>query len=250
MQAYRILQSQGFGSRHDCRELIRRQRVVFAGIPLSDPEQEFACTDLCFSVDGQPYSYREKVYLALHKPAGYECSRQPRDHPGVFSLLPETLLRRGVQCVGRLDQDTTGLLLFSDDGRFIHDHTSPRKQIGKTYLVTCKHPLTAELVDQLRTGVQLHDEPAPIAAWHCRARSERQLELVIGEGKYHQVKRMVAAAGNRVETLHRSAVGGYVLPDDLAAGAWRWLEPDDLAALRCRVEAITASPDDPPPNLS
>jgi 16S rRNA pseudouridine516 synthase len=232
MQAYRILQSQGLGSRRDCRDLICRQRVLINGALVTDPEREFACENLNFSVDGQPYRYRQHAYLALHKPAGYECSRQPRDHPSVFSLLPETLLRRGVQCVGRLDQDTTGLLLFSDDGRFIHDHTSPKKQIGKTYRVTCKHPCTQDLIDQLHSGVQLRDEPAPIAARHSRAISERQLELVIDEGKYHQVKRMIAAAGNRVESLHRYAIGGYALPDDLGVGAWQWLEADALAALK------------------
>ncbi|OYY95362.1 MAG: 16S rRNA pseudouridine(516) synthase [Hydrogenophilales bacterium 28-61-23] len=236
MQAYRILQSQGLGSRRDCRELIRRQQVRFDGVLVTDPEQAFACENLAFSVGAQPYRYRENAYLALHKPAGYECSRQPRDHPSVFSLLPESLLRRGVQCVGRLDQDTTGLLLFSDDGHFIHEHTSPKKQIGKTYRVTCKHPVTPDLIEQLQTGVQLHDEPAPIRARHSRALSEHQLELVIDEGKYHQVKRMIAAAGNRVDSLHRSAVGGYVLPDDLPAGAWKWLEAEELAALKTRLE--------------
>jgi len=242
MQLFRILQSQGLGSRRDCRDLIRHQHVLVDGVLVADPEQAFDCENLSFSVDGQAYRYRQYAYLALHKPAGYECSRQPRDHPSVFSLLPETLLRRGVQCVGRLDQDTTGLLLFSDDGRFIHEHTSPKKQIGKTYQVTCKHPITPELVEQLLAGVQLHDEPTPLPARQCRALSEYRLELVINEGKYHQVKRMLAAAGNRVESLHRCSIGGYVLPVDLPVGAWKWLEPDELAALK------TGPENDPPPS--
>jgi 16S rRNA pseudouridine516 synthase len=232
MQLYRILQSQGLGSRRDCRDLIRLQRVLVDGVLVTDPEQNFACDNLGFCVDGELFQYRQYAYLALHKPAGYECSRQPRDHPSVFSLLPETLLQRGVQCVGRLDQDTTGLLLFSDDGRFIHDHTSPKKQIGKTYQVTCKHPFTAELIERLLTGVLLHDEPVPLQARQCRGISERELELVINEGKYHQVKRMIAAAGHRVESLRRTAIGSYVLPADLSVGTWQWLESADLAALK------------------
>lgn len=236
MQAFRILQSQGFGSRRDCRELIQRRRVLFNGVPAAHPEQEFACENLVFSVDGQAYSYRKYAYLALHKPTGYECSRQPRDHPSVFALLPEYLLRRGVQCVGRLDQDTTGLLLFSDDGSFIHDHTAPKKQIGKTYQVSCKHACSPALIEQLLAGVQLHDDPAPVRAKQCRALSEYVLELVVSEGKYHQVKRMLAAAGNRVVSLHRNAIGGYVLPVDLAPGKWRWLQSEDLAALQIRPE--------------
>lgn len=232
MQLYRILQSQGLGTRRDCRDLIHRQQIEVEGILITDPEQEFACQELNFSVRGQAFQYREFAYLALHKPAGYECSQQPRDHPGVFSLLPDWLVRRGIQSVGRLDQDTTGLLLFSDDGQFIHTHTSPKKQIGKTYLITCKHSVTPELIEQLIAGVQLHDEPAPVSARHCRTISEYQIELVINEGKYHQVKRMIAAAGNRVETLHRSAIGGFDLPVDLQPGAWQWLDADNLAALK------------------
>lgn len=232
MQAYRILQSQGLGSRRDCRDLIRQQHVLFNGVLITDPEQDFACDDLSFSVAGESYRYRANAYLALNKPADYECSQQPRDHLSVFSLLPETLLNRGVQCVGRLDQDTTGLLLFSDDGGFIHTHTSPKKQIGKTYQVTCKHPFPPELIEKLLAGVQLHDEPAPLQARQCVALSGQRLQLVINEGKYHQVKRMIAAAGNRVESLHRSAIGGYVLPDDLPPGDWKWLQADDLAALK------------------
>lgn len=229
---FRILQSQGIGTRRECQALIQRQQVSIAGDLVTDPEQPFDCTNLSFSVRGVNFDYRAQAYLALHKPAGYECSHQPREHASVFALLPDYLLRRGLQCVGRLDQDTTGLLLFSDDGRFIHDHTSPRKQIGKTYLVTCKHAFTSALIEQLLTGVQLHDEPQPLRAVRCVGLNERQLELVINEGKYHQVKRMLAAAGNRVEALHRSAIGNYRLPSDLASSAWTWLSPADLQRLK------------------
>ncbi len=232
MQLFRILQSQGIGTRRDCQQLIHRQQVQIDAVLVTDPQQDFVPDGLRFSVAGTAYEYRPHAYLALHKPAGYECSQQPRDHPGVFSLLPEYLVRRGVQSVGRLDQDTTGLLLFSDDGRFIHDHTAPKKQIGKTYLVTCKHDFSAALIEQLRSGVQLHDEPAPLRAKQCEALTERRLLLTIQEGKYHQVKRMIAAAGNRVEALHRHAIGGYTLPANLAPGTWQWLTEHDLIALK------------------
>lgn len=235
MQLFRILQSQGIGTRRECQQLIHRQQVLVDKVLVTDAEQDFAPDGLRFSVSGAAFEYHAHAYLVLHKPAGYECSQQPHDHPSVFSLLPPYLLRRGVQSVGRLDQDTTGLLLFSDDGRFIHDHTSPRKQIGKTYLVTCKHDFSAALIEQLLTGVQLHDEPAPLRARHCEALTERRLALTIQEGKYHQVKRMIAAAGNRVEALHRCAIGGYALPDDLAPGAWKWLTENDLVTLKSNV---------------
>jgi len=234
MQLFRILQSQGIGTRRDCMELIRRQQVTVKDLLVTDPEQEFEPVALQFSVTGIRFEYRAQAHLVLHKPAGYECSQQPRDHPSVFSLLPPYLLRRGVQSVGRLDQDTTGLLLFSDDGHFIHDHTSPKKQIGKTYEVVCKHDFSDALIEHLLAGVQLHDEPLPLRASQCVALTERRLALTIQEGKYHQVKRMIAAAGNRVETLHRRAIGGYALPDDLAPGAWNWLTENDLVALKSK----------------
>ena len=139
--------------------------------------------------------------------------------------------QRGVQCVGRLDQDTTGLLLFSDDGGFIHRATSPNKHIGKVYEVSCKHPIDESQIAALTQGVQLRDEATPSAATACVKIAPQRLQMTIAEGKYHQVKRMVAAAGNRVESLHRVAVGGYTLPPDLLPGTWRWMTAEDLALL-------------------
>ena len=231
MPLFRILQSQGYGSRRECRALIAAERVRVAGEPLLDAERELAVDDLVLNVDGEDFRYRRYAYLALNKPAGYECSHAPRDHPGVFSLLPKTLNRRGVQCVGRLDQDTTGLLLFSDDGAFIHQLASPKRAIGKTYRVRCRHPLSEATIAALLAGVVLRDDPAPVAARHCEMLDEHTLRLTIGEGRYHQVKRMLAAAGNRVEALERLAIGAYALPPELPAGAWTWLEDDDLRAL-------------------
>lgn len=231
----RILQTQGFGTRRTCIERIIAGEVSVNGEPCTKPDALFDTADLRFSLDGQTWQYREKVYLALHKPPGYECSHQPIHHPSVFSLLPEPLRQRGVQCVGRLDQDTTGLLLFSDDGGFIHRATSPNKHIGKVYQVSCKHPVDESQIAALMSGVQLRDEATPTAASACIKIAPQRLQLTIAEGKYHQVKRMVAAAGNRVESLHRVAIGGYTMPPDLLPGAWRWLTADDLASLEGQV---------------
>jgi 16S rRNA pseudouridine516 synthase len=133
--------------------------------------------------------------------------------------------------VGRLDQDTTGLLLFSDDGQFIHRMISPKKGVAKVYRAVCAEPVTEAMLEALRSGVQLNDEPAPIAALACDKLEEFTLRLTLAEGKYHQVKRMIAATGNRVETLHREAIGSYALPEDLQPGSWRWLEAEDLTQL-------------------
>jgi 16S rRNA pseudouridine516 synthase len=149
-------------------------------------------------------------------------------HPSVYTLLPSQLINREIQCVGRLDQDTTGLLLLTDDGQFIHRMASPKYQVPKEYIATLKHPIEAELIEQLLAGVVLHDDPEPVAATSCEVLSPHQLKLTITSGRYHQVKRMLAAGSNRVEALHRSAVGNLLLPDDLAPGEWRWLDCANL----------------------
>ena len=228
MRLEHLLHSQGFGSRKACRSLILQGRVKVAGAPCIIPDAEFAAEGLEFHIDASPWRYRRHVYVMLNKPAGHECSRSPTHHPSVLALLPEALQNRAVQPVGRLDEDTTGLLLLSDDGQFIHRLISPRHEVTKVYEVTAKHPVDDNQIGHLLAGVQLHDEPAPIAAVGCERVAERVIRLRLAEGKYHQVKRMLAAAGNRVERLKRIAVGGLELPDDLPEGGWRWLETADL----------------------
>lgn len=228
IQLERILQSQGFGSRKECRALVRHGRVKVAGAECDDPFAEFAPAGLEFEVDGVTWLYQERAYLMLNKPAGYECSRSPKHHAGVLDLLPEPLRRRDVQPVGRLDEDTTGLLLLSDDGQFIHRLISPKHKVAKVYEVTAKHAVDDGQIAALLAGVQLHDEPAPIAAAACERVSDNVIHLTLTEGKYHQVKRMLGAAGNRVEALKRIAIGGLMLPDGLPERGWRWLTEDEL----------------------
>lgn len=175
----------------------------------------------------------------LHKPAGTECSQKPSTYPSIYTLLPAPLRQRpsksaviGVQAVGRLDQDTTGLLLLSDDGQFIHKMSSPKKHVPKVYEVSTKHPVDAGQIQRLLEGVVLDDDPKPVRAAACVQTGDAALSLTLTEGKYHQVKRMLAAVGNRVEGLHRSRIGELVLPNDLAPGQWRWLGAEDLALLK------------------
>ncbi len=227
----RALQSQGFGSRKGCVLRVRSGAVSINGVVCDDPEHEVDPAGLELTIDGVTWPYREKAYVLLHKPAGYECSQKPKHHPSVYSLLPSPLIERDVQCVGRLDQDTTGLLLLSDDGQFIHRMTSPKKGVAKVYRATCADPVTDAALDALRNGVLLNDEPAPIAALACEALDTHTLQLTLAEGKYHQVKRMIAATGNRVERLHRVAIGAFSLPATLAPGSWCWLEAADLQQL-------------------
>ena len=234
MELQRLLRSQGFGSRAECRVRVLAGRVKVAGDVCVDPYAHFEPAGLSFTVDGEPWNYREFVYLAMSKPAGYECSRRPQYYPSVYSLLPQPLATRGVQTVGRLDQDSTGLLLLSDDGQFIHTFTSPRKRIPKVYEVTTRHKVEDAQVMALLSGVELHDDAQPVEAVACIRLDEKRLRLTVTEGKYHLVKRMIAAAGNRVEALHRIAVGGFSLPLSLPVGHWMWLESPELELLAQR----------------
>jgi 16S rRNA pseudouridine516 synthase len=218
-----LLFSQGFGTRRVCAGLLAARCVSASGQVIEDDAEVNAVEGLAFDVNGQPWAYHETALVLLHKPAGYECSQKPRHHPSVLSLLPPPLRTRGVQSVGRLDADTTGLLLLTDDGTLIHRLTSPKHHVPKVYEVTCKHALEPSQVERLLRGVVLDDDPAPVRAAAAESVAPTHLRLTLTEGKYHQVKRMVAAVGNRVEGLHRSTFGSLTLDAVPQPGQWRWV---------------------------
>jgi 16S rRNA pseudouridine516 synthase len=200
---------------------------------ITDFKSVFETTKLSFCLFEEEWLYREHVYIALHKPPDMECSRKPSHHPGVLTILPEQFSWRDVQPVGRLDHDTTGLLLLSDDGAFIHAQSSPKRHVPKRYVATTFEPVTENLIAQLKNGVQLHDEPAPLAAISCEQIGEYQCEIILEQGKYHQVKRMLAAAGNHCTALTRVAIGELTLQYlELDLGEWCFLEETELALLR------------------
>lgn len=240
MQLQELLYTQGFGTRRVCAGLVQQGFVSVEGAVVRDPFADIEARDgLSFVVQGMPWEYHDKAYLMLHKPAGTECSQKPSTYPSIYTLLPSPLRLRpnkgavqGVQAIGRLDQDTTGLLLLTDDGQFIHRMGSPKHHVPKVYEVTTKHPVDASQVDRLLAGVVLDDDPKPVRAAACEAVAPLHLRLTLTEGKYHQVKRMLAAVGNRVEALHRSRMGDLGLDASLAPGQWRWLAASEVEALR------------------
>ncbi len=227
----KILFSQGFGTRRYCSDLVFAELVKVNGVLAQDPEERITTEKLNLNVEGQDWEYHEKAYIAFNKPPNYECSHKTTHHPSVYSLLPTPFIERGLQCVGRLDFDTTGLLLISDDGQFIHKMTTPKKNIGKVYEITTPEAITQTQIEHLLNGVVLDDDPKPCFATACKQLSENRLAMTIVEGRYHQVKRMMAAVGNHVAKLHRLEIGAYVMPSELAEGEWRWLYPDDLKKL-------------------
>ena len=231
----KILQSQGLGSRKECENIFWNSEI-FRNNERLDPETDEITWGDELKIDGIHYKVTRHKYLLMNKPAGYETSHLPSHHPSVFDLLPKHYIKRGIQAAGRLDVDTTGLLLFSDDGQFIHRLISgkvgTRQEIEKIYLVTGAREFSELHIQRLLEGVDLDDEPELIYASRATLLADGRLELGITTGKYHQVKRMVAAVGNHVEALHRSHIGPYSLPDHLAAASYMEVDPSQVLGNR------------------
>lgn len=169
------------------------------------------------------------MYIALNKPTNYECSRKPSHHPGILNLLPEQFSRRDIQPVGRLDHDTTGLLLLSDDGAFIHAQSSPKRHVPKIYVATTYELITPQFVEKLLKGVKLKDENETLTAVSCQTIDSHLLEIELEQGKYHQVKRMLVAAGNHCTALQRTQIGNLTLASlALKEGEWCFLNEAQL----------------------
>jgi len=235
-----ILFEQGFGTRRDCAGLVAAGHVSLQGRRLDDPFEAFEPEGLSLVVQGQPWQCHEQALVLLNKPAGFECSQKPKHWPSVLMLMPPPLRRRGVQPVGRLDQDTTGLLLLTDDGALIHRLTSPKHHVPKVYEVQCDREVDDTQVQRLLGGVVLDDDPEPVRAEGCERTGERALRLTLVQGKYHQVKRMVAAVGNHCTGLHRSRFGALTIAPDLQPGQWAWV--DGLAAILGEPKNPSTSP--------
>ncbi|MDO5640348.1 MAG: pseudouridine synthase [Neisseria sp.] len=226
MQLLKYLQAQGIGSRKQCQWLIDNDCVAVNGEICNRTKAEIVPADVhTLEIDGEALVVvpLPHFYILLNKPADYETSHKPQQYPSVFSLFPDHMRNIDMQAVGRLDADTTGVLLITNDGQFNHRVTSPKHKVAKCYRVTLKHPAGESLCDALKTGVLLHDDNETVRAADAVLEDPATLLLTITEGKYHQVKRMVAAAGNRVATLHRDRFGDWDT-QNLAAGEWKFIE--------------------------
>ena len=224
MTLNKLMLTQGFGNRRACEQMITDGRVRVSGEVVTTFVEALQPELLMLEVDGEPWLCREFIYVVLNKPADYECSRKPSHHPGVLSLLPPLFAARNTQPVGRLDHDTTGMLLLSDDGAFIHRQASPKHHVTKTYEATTHDPVTPELIAMLLAGVKLVDETGLLMALSCRQLDSHRIELVLDQGKYHQVKRMLAATGHQCDALVRTAIGKLRLEQlELQSGQWCFL---------------------------
>lgn len=178
-------------------------------------------------LDGEPVTLPGELYLMLHKPAGVISATTDSSQPTALDLLPPELARQ-LHIAGRLDKDTTGLLLLTSDGQWSHRVTSPRRDCPKTYRVQLAEPLTAEARQALEQGIQLNGEDTATRPAQVLACSEQEIELTISKGRYHQVKRMLAAVGNHVTALHRQRIGAIELDAGLAPGQFRELTRSEI----------------------
>jgi len=179
-------------------------------------------------LDDALLAWPSEGYYLLHKPAGYVCATEDSDHPTVLDLLPSHL-GQALKIVGRLDKDTTGLLLLTTDGQWLHRITSPRNACNKRYRMMLADPISDEELKQLEEGVMFNGETQPTLPAIAERISECDIYLTIQEGKYHQVKRMLAAVGNKVEELHRDQIGPLKLDADMPAGEFRELTEEEVA---------------------
>jgi len=218
----RALANCGVGSRTEVRVLISRGQVHVGGVMVRDPAAK--CDPSLVTVDGEPLDHPLGVLIALHKPVGFSCSHDGREAPLVDELLPDFWAWRTPrpEWAGRLDRDTSGLLLVTDDHQFLHRLTSPRHHVEKVYEATIDRPLPSSAVEQFASGVVLADEPdKPCLPAELTVIGELTVRVVLREGRYHQVRRMLAAVGCTVLTLHRTSFGPWRLDDlGLEAGDW------------------------------
>jgi 16S rRNA pseudouridine516 synthase len=220
-----ILASLGYGSRREVCKFVADGRVTVAGVVQDDPGSKAA--PAAVQLDGAPLEFPEGIFVIFHKPAGCVCSHDQREGRRIYDLLPPRWLQRSpaVTTIGRLDRDTTGVLLVTDNHALVHRLTSPRRHVEKVYQATLNRAPDPRLVDEFASGtLLLAGEDKPCAAAQLALRGGAEVEITLTEGRFHQVKRMFAHFGNEVCRLHRSRFGDYTL-GDLAAGQWRALEP-------------------------
>ncbi|MEO6379573.1 MAG: 16S rRNA pseudouridine(516) synthase [Caulobacteraceae bacterium] len=232
----RLLANMGYGSRREVQQLVRHGGVTLDGAPLADADMRIAATpDLRdrMRIDGARLDPPPGMALMLHKPLGVTCSHKETGAL-VYELLPPRWRRRepAISTVGRLDKDTSGLLLLTDDGALLHRIISPKRHVAKRYLATLARPLQGDEAERFAAGdLMLDGEDKPLAPAMLEPLSPTTAHLTVTEGRYHQVRRMFAAVGNHVEALHRDQVGGLELPADLEPGKYRLMTPEDVAAV-------------------
>jgi len=229
----KLLSSLGYGSRSQMAQMAKAGGITLDGADVTDVSQRIAMTPglpMRMQVDGEPLDPLPGVVILLNKPLGMTCSHK-EEGPLVYDLLPARWRRRdpAISTVGRLDKQTSGLLLMTDDGDLLHRLISPKRHVRKTYHATLARPLTGTEGAIFASGtLMLEGEAKPLLPAELEVLGPQEARLTITEGRYHQVRRMFAAVGNHVEALHREAMGGLRLDEGMTPGAWRVLGAEEV----------------------
>lgn len=232
----KLLGSLGYGSRAEMARMGKAGGIVLDGVDITDVSKRIPVTpDLPerMEIDGDPLDPPHGVVILLHKPLGMTCSHK-EDGALVYDVLPDRWRRRdpAISTIGRLDKDTSGLLLMTDDGDLLHRVISPKKHVAKVYRAQLARPLTGSETALFASGeLMLEGDDKPLKPAGLEILSPTEARVSVTEGRYHMVRRMFAAVGNHVEALHRERLGGLSLPDDLPPGEWRLLDADEIAAI-------------------
>jgi 16S rRNA pseudouridine516 synthase len=236
MRVDKLLGSLGYGSRTEMARMGKAGGIVLDGVDITDVSRRIPVTpDLPtrMEIDGQPLDPPQGIVILLHKPLGMTCSHK-EDGALVYDVLPDRWRRRdpAISTIGRLDKDTSGLLLMTDDGDLLHRVISPKKNVAKIYRATLARPLNGSEAALFASGeLLLENDDRPLKPAGLEVLSPTEARVSVTEGRYHMVRRMFAAVGNHVEALHRERLGGLALPDDLAPGAWRLLDTAEIGAI-------------------
>ncbi|MBQ9552393.1 MAG: rRNA pseudouridine synthase [Clostridia bacterium] len=229
----KILASQGAFSRSEARQLVRGGRVQVNGVTVRAADEKADPQSDQITVDGKAFTYRKYVYIMLNKPQGVVSASESPGDVTVIDLIPPELKRPGLFPAGRLDKDTTGFVLVTDDGAFAHEILSPKKHVEKNYIALLARRIPAEEQKRFEQGVTLAD------GYECLPAAIREMnddgtlvEIKLREGKYHQIKRMAAACGSHVTALHRAAMGALTLDETLAPGECRLLTEEEKQKIR------------------
>jgi 16S rRNA pseudouridine516 synthase len=236
MRLDRLLANLGYGSRREMQMLARAGRIRLDGAPLREIDERAPLTEefrARLTIDGEALDPLPGLALMMHKPLGVTCSHKETG-PLVYRLLPDRWRLRdpAISTVGRLDKETSGLLLLTDDGKLLHDIISPRRTIAKTYRATLDRPLRGDEEKIFAAGtLMLEGEDRPLLPALLEVLGPQEARLTLTEGRYHQARRMFAAVGNHVVALHRQSVGALALPDDLAPGEFTLLDAAAIASI-------------------
>mgnify|MGYP000399435987 CR=1 FL=1 len=223
-------------SRSEIKKAIRKGDVVVDGATIKDPSAHIS-NEQHVTLFGQEVSEAKPRYYMLNKPEGYVCANRDREHPTALDLMVDEPLYEKLNIAGRLDIDTTGLVLLTDDGKWLHNVTSPKHHCHKRYIVETAEPIKSDSIEAFKSGIMLKDElkptlPATLTALESQEGNVNLAEVIISEGRYHQVKRMFGATNNRVVSLHRAAIGDISLDDNLSPGEYRPLTQTEIDSIQ------------------